>query len=165
MKLQILNATRATPLCNQAEEADTASKQHNGLLGKTSLTPGEGLLLPWCDSIHTYGMQFPIDLLFLDGAVVVDCVSDFAPGGQAKREGAKAVLELPAGMIEATGTKKGDYLQFSPAGMPSSFVPGCRAFLELLEQYKVVKPGTTKVIDGLMEHAQKVQGALQGVRR
>jgi len=165
MKVQIINATRQTPLCNSCEEANTAHKQRNGLLGKTSLNPGEGLLIPWCDSIHTYGMQFPIDILFLDGAVVIDCAPDFAPGGTVKRDGAKAILELPAGMIEATKTEKGDYLQFSPAGMPSSFVPGCKSFLELLESYKVVKPGTTKAVGDLMEHAQKVHAGLQGVRR
>jgi uncharacterized membrane protein (UPF0127 family) len=165
MKLQIINATRSAPLCNACEEANTAQKQRNGLLGKTSLQPGEGMLIPWTDSVHTYGMQFPIDLLFLDGAVIIDCVSDFAPGGQAKRDGAKAVLELPAGMIEATGTQKGDSLAFSPAGMSPSFIPGCRSFLELLESYKVVKPGTTAAIDGLWGHAKKFAEGLQGVRR
>lgn len=165
MKLQIINATRQAALCNQAEEANSEHKRRNGLLGKTSLQPGEGMLIPWTDSIHTYGMQFPIDVLFLDGAVVIDCAPDFAPGGTVKRDGAKAVLELPAGMIEATGTQKGDSLAFSPAGMPSSFVPGCRSFLELLEQFKVVKPGTTKAVGDLMEHAQKINAGLQGVRR
>lgn len=165
MKLQIVNATRQTVLCNACEEADTQAKMRNGLLGKTSLRPGEGLLLPWCDSIHTYGMQFPIDVLFLDGNVVIDCAPDFAPGGTVKREGAKAILELPAGTIEATMTAAGDSLQLAPAGMPSNFIPGCKSVLEMLEGYKVLKPGTTKAIGDLMTHAEKVHGVLQGVRR
>jgi hypothetical protein len=46
--------------------ANTAWNRAWGWLGKEKAEPGEGLLLKPCSSIHTLGMKFPMDLLFLD---------------------------------------------------------------------------------------------------
>lgn len=37
-----------------------------GLLGRRAPAPGTGLLIPGCRSIHTLGMRYPIDVLFVD---------------------------------------------------------------------------------------------------
>ena len=37
-----------------------------GLIGRKSLAPDEGLLIPHCNAIHTFFMQFPIDATFYD---------------------------------------------------------------------------------------------------
>jgi uncharacterized membrane protein (UPF0127 family) len=37
-----------------------------GLLNRKALAQGEGLLLDRCYGIHTFGMRFPIDVVFLD---------------------------------------------------------------------------------------------------
>ena len=37
-----------------------------GLIGRSSLPPGEGLLIERCNAIHTFFMKFPIDAIFLD---------------------------------------------------------------------------------------------------
>jgi len=69
-----------------------------GLLGRKGLDSGEGLLLRPASSVHTFFMRFPIDVVFLDRALVVLGIADgLDPWRAASRKGAKAVLELPAG--------------------------------------------------------------------
>jgi uncharacterized protein len=69
-----------------------------GLLGRSALEPGEGLLLRPEGSIHMMFMRFSIDAVFLDRElIVVDIVRDLKPWRAAGRRGAKAVLELAAG--------------------------------------------------------------------
>jgi len=58
---------------------------------------GAGLLIPRCRSIHTFGMLFPLDLVFLDreGRVVELC-RNVSAGRVVRRPAADAVLELPS---------------------------------------------------------------------
>ncbi|HEX5147148.1 MAG TPA: DUF192 domain-containing protein [Conexibacter sp.] len=68
-----------------------------GLAGLRALPSGAGLLLPGTRSIHTCGMRFALDLLWLDrrGRVVrVD--RGVRPWRVRGCRGARAVLELPA---------------------------------------------------------------------
>ena len=59
---------------------------------------GPGLLIPRCSSVHTFGMRFALDLVFLDeqGAPVAVRLG-VAPRRFASCRGAAAVLEAPAG--------------------------------------------------------------------
>lgn len=60
---------------------------------------GPGLLIPRCASVHTFGMRFPLDLFFLDGASRVLAVRRGVPPGRlAWQRGAVAVLEIPSGL-------------------------------------------------------------------
>lgn len=47
--------------------ADTFRSRLLGLAGLESIPSGLGLLLPGCRSIHTFGMRFAVDLIWLDG--------------------------------------------------------------------------------------------------
>lgn len=59
---------------------------------------GVGLLLPGCRSVHTFGMRFPLDLVFLDLELHQISVRRGVPPGRiAFERRAQAVLELPAG--------------------------------------------------------------------
>ena len=82
-------------------------------MGRSSLEEGEGLLIEPCTWIHTFGMAFPIDVIYLDGegAVIHSCHS-LRPNrlGPFVRR-AHSVLELPAGTIVGSGTKVGDQLE------------------------------------------------------
>ena len=59
---------------------------------------GTGLLLPGCRSVHTFGMRFPLDLVFLDLDLhQISMRRAVPPGRIAFERRAQAVLELPAG--------------------------------------------------------------------
>ena len=97
--------------------ADRPWSRLRGLLGRRSLADGEGLLIVPAASIHTVGMRFAIDALFLDRAgVVLATVEDLRPWCMAGCRGAKAVLELPAGSARRAGVGDGDMLRFAATG-------------------------------------------------
>jgi hypothetical protein len=68
-----------------------------GLVWLSREQVGPGLLIPRCSSVHTFGMRFQLDLVFLDGD---DLPLARFPGVPPKRvvwqPGAVAVLEIPA---------------------------------------------------------------------
>lgn len=100
-------------LAGQAEVADTSKKRRSGLLKRQSLPQGEGLWITPCEAIHTFGMKFPIDVLFLGRDRTVMKLREAVPPGRiAVCLWAHSVLELPAGTISATGTAVGDRLEF-----------------------------------------------------
>jgi uncharacterized protein len=58
---------------------------------------GAGLLIPRCRSVHTLGMRFPLDLVFLDDdGRVIELHSGVPPGRFIRCAAAMAVLELPS---------------------------------------------------------------------
>ena len=89
--------------------ATTRAERGVGLLGRSHLEPGEGLLIAPCNGVHTCFMRFSIDILALDkNGVVVDAVSALKPWRiRLPRRGAYSVLELPAGTVLKTQTKVG----------------------------------------------------------
>ncbi len=57
----------------------------------------EGLLIPRCRSVHTYGMRFPLDLLFLGPELEpLIAVREVGPGHRVRVPDAESVLELPS---------------------------------------------------------------------
>jgi uncharacterized membrane protein (UPF0127 family) len=65
-RLQVTNLTRHTVLATSLEVANSGSRRSKGLLGRARLAPGEGLWILPCEAVHTFFMQFPIDLVYLD---------------------------------------------------------------------------------------------------
>jgi hypothetical protein len=98
-------------VCDRCVVADSPASRMKGLLGRSELRPGEGLLLRPASAIHTWFMRFPIDAVFLDRDWrVVGISSEMGPWRAASRRGAKAVLELPAGESARRGLAPGDLL-------------------------------------------------------
>ncbi len=77
------------------------------LLGLALLSPGragEGLLIPRCRSVHTFGMRFALDVVFLDRSRQTVSVRGAVPRNRIVRErGADAVLETPAAAGRSAG--------------------------------------------------------------
>jgi uncharacterized protein len=81
-------------------ELPVASTRLSRLLGLALLArdrAGPGLLIPRCHSVHTFGMRFALDLLFLDPGPRVIMLRRAVPAGRVVRcPAASSVLELPS---------------------------------------------------------------------
>lgn len=114
LRLRISNLTRQSELAHCAEVAEDGAKRRKGLLGRRALRVGEGLWIRPCEAVHTFGMHFPIDLVYLDRDLRVKKVrSHVAPWRLSACLTAHSVLELASGTIRDTHTKAGDRLEFS----------------------------------------------------
>lgn len=114
--IRILNVTRQTELAGSAEVAETSASRSKGLLGRTSLAAGSGIWIVPCESVHTFFMKFPIDLVYIDRHRRVKKVrSNVPPWRLSACLSARSIIELPAGTVLHTQTAPGDQLEFSPA--------------------------------------------------
>ena len=115
-RLKVLNLTRQTVLADCLEVADHGASRRKGLLGRSGLPAGEGLWIVPCEAVHTFGMKFPIDLVYLNRNKRVKKVrSGVAPWRLSACLAAHSVLELASGTIHRTQTRPGDTLEISPA--------------------------------------------------
>ena len=110
-RLRIHNQSRDTLLADRAEIADTSKARKTGLLKHDRLENGEGLWINPCEGVHTAGMKFPIDVLFLDKRRKVVKIRAGMPRWRvAACLWAHSVVELPSGTAAATKTMAGDQL-------------------------------------------------------
>ncbi|MBM4036227.1 MAG: hypothetical protein FJ291_31210 [Planctomycetes bacterium] len=107
------NLTKGNVVVSRLAIATSWDDRRRGLLGRTSLEPGEGMLLDPCRSVHTIGMKFPIDIVFLDRDMkVVGLKAEVKPGSLNNTcLKARSTLELPAGTAAARRLELGDALQ------------------------------------------------------
>lgn len=106
-------------VCERCALASTPLARTRGLLGRSELPPGEGILLRPAGSIHTAFMRFAIDAVFLDRELrVVRIARNLSPWRLAVARGARAVLELPAGESERRQIEVGDCLEFAADPKP-----------------------------------------------
>jgi len=112
--LRITNETRGTELASSALAARTFWSRLIGLLGRSRLEAGEGLVIERSSSIHTAFMRFAIDAVYVErSGRVIKAVSDLRPFRvSGVLRGGHSVIELPAGTIAQTGTTTGDELRF-----------------------------------------------------
>jgi uncharacterized membrane protein (UPF0127 family) len=111
--LRVHNQSRDTTLADRALIADNSKTRKTGLLKHDRLESGEGLWITPCEGIHTVGMKFPIDVLFLDKKRKVVKIRAAMPRWRmAASLFAHSVLELPSGTAQATQTTSGDQLEF-----------------------------------------------------
>ncbi len=118
------NATRGTVLASSVETAGSLWGKFMGLMGRGSLPPGAGLWLPDSNGIHMMFMRFPIDAVFVGapeegGVRPVVSVHRGLPAWRGLVplvRGAKGVLELPAGTIDASATQVGDQILIEDQG-------------------------------------------------
>jgi uncharacterized membrane protein (UPF0127 family) len=116
-----VNTTRREALATDLEIATSFSARSKGLLGRTGLEPGSGILIDPCPSVHTWFMRFTIDVVFLDGENrVVGLARDLKPFRMAGAWRAVKTIELPAGTIAATETAVGDSVAISEAAGPEA---------------------------------------------
>jgi len=114
---QAFNRTRQVPLVTALAVANTHWSRLRGLLGLApdDFRNGNGLWIVPCHGVHTLGMRFPLDVVYLDRSLTVVHVQRglqpwrFAP----VRLEAASVLELPCPTAAETGTNVGDRIEIT----------------------------------------------------
>ncbi len=115
-RLRIVNTTRGTVVADRAGVAGSSAERRTGLLKHSEFLPGDGLWIAPCECIHTFGMKFAIDAVFLTKQKKVAKIAAALPRRRlAMALLADSVLELPAGTASRTETRVGDQLQFERA--------------------------------------------------
>jgi uncharacterized membrane protein (UPF0127 family) len=109
------NRTRETLLAANVGVADTFLTRLVGLLGQrpTWAHASRGLWIIPSHGVHTLGMRFPIDVIFLDRKRTVVHVEHNLRPWRVSRviANARSVLELPAGTIAKSHTRIGDQIE------------------------------------------------------
>jgi uncharacterized membrane protein (UPF0127 family) len=116
------NTSRGTLVAARLENGASFWAKFVGLMGRSSLPQGTGLWLPGENAIHMLFMRFPIDVLFVSPPApsgsrrVVSMRRALPPwrGVVWRAKGAKGVLELPVGAIDASATAIGDEISIDP---------------------------------------------------
>jgi len=108
----IINTTRGTVIADKAIVAKTLIKRLTGLLSRSEFNKGEALIFHNTSSVHTIGMRFAIDVLFVNkNNVIMGVVTGMKPFRLSRLYPFCDVIELPAGTIQESGTKKGDVIK------------------------------------------------------
>jgi uncharacterized protein len=117
------NQTHGIYLATALAVANTHWTRLRGLLGLTAddFRNGSGLWIVPCHGVHTLGMQFPIDVVYLDSAMTVIHVQpDVRPWRFTPiRYQAASVLELPCHKAAETGTAIGDRIEITLSSSPA----------------------------------------------
>ena len=117
-RLVARNISRGTVVAERLEDGSAFWAKFVGLMGRGSLPAGDGLWLPGENGIHMLFMRFAIDVLFLSKPLsgksglrqVISARKAVPPwrGVVWYVRGAKGVMELPVGAIDASRTAVGD---------------------------------------------------------
>ncbi len=112
--MKVIDEITGKSVADNLMTAKTVLARMKGLLGRDSLSIGEGLLIQPCMGIHTFGMKFPLDIVFLDREDKVVAVKQNMPPNRMSRIyfTSASVLELPAGTLGSLRMVKGDRLVF-----------------------------------------------------
>ena len=108
----VYNQTRECFLSLGVTPADTVFTRLKGLIGRLKMRSDEGLWVIPSSGVHTWGVLFPLDLIYLDENLRVVYVSEHFPKFKVAplRIRAASVLELPTHTIYSSQTQAGDQL-------------------------------------------------------
>ena len=111
--MRLINQTKNTILAQEVFLADNSLKRLKGLLGRKDFTAGEALIIKPCSSIHTFFMQFAIDVIFLDkDNRIIKTMSHLKPFRISRPYfHSSMVIELPVGVIQSSSSSPGDILK------------------------------------------------------
>ncbi len=122
-RVYVYNKTRETFVATNASVADSYLGRLVGLLGRTNrwARPGQGLWIVPSYGVHTIGMLFSIDIVFLDRSNHVVHIEEHVRPFRISKVILKAdsVLELPPHTIFRTRTHVGDLLEIGPLPTPA----------------------------------------------
>lgn len=95
---RVIDINKQDCLLSDVKKTNNIFERMRGLLFRSKLKPMQALWIEPCPSIHTVGMKYSIDVVFLDKkGIVLKVVNNIAPMRMAACKGAKVSLELLAG--------------------------------------------------------------------
>lgn len=113
MEVKRLVTDGGDEIAHRVEVADGFLEVTRGLLGRSCLGPGEGMVLVGCWNIHMFFMKFPIDVIYVDrGMEVLKVVPELAPWTVSACPGAHSTIELGSGTLERRPIRRGERLHF-----------------------------------------------------
>jgi len=114
--MRLVNARCERVLATTVELATSRAERRRGLLGRTELADGHAIVIAPCFAVHTIGMQFAIDVVFVDARGRVRKITrDLRPWRIAAAPAATAVIELAAGaLVPSEALSIGDRLYLDP---------------------------------------------------
>jgi uncharacterized membrane protein (UPF0127 family) len=109
------NDSDGAVIVDRLESACDSKSRRSGLLGRDRLDPGTALVIAPCNAVHTFGMRFPIDVLFVSkSGDVLKRVTSLRRGRVAGSLGAFAAIEFCANHPGLARTRPGDRLRVDP---------------------------------------------------
>jgi len=126
--LCVYNRNREAFLGLSVAPADTLTSRLKGLLGRVRLKPDDGIWLSPSRGIHTIGMLFAIDVIYLDAANrVIHLVEQMGPFRISPiRIKCASILELKSRSIYLSNTQIGDELLICAAEEMKTYCPVSR---------------------------------------
>jgi uncharacterized protein len=94
----------------------TLFSRMRGLLGRQSLGPDTAMIIDPCSSIHTLGMRFAIDVLFLDSKNEITAIKKNVKPGRVWVSGGwhvRRVIESEAGCLDLSRLRIGDTIELN----------------------------------------------------
>ena len=113
---ELLNARTGQVIASRPTAAVDSATRRTGLLKHDKMPDGFALIIAPCNAVHTFGMRFAIDLLFVakDGTVLKVCHA--VPRRRiAASWGAFATIELASGALQHAPMQVGDVVRLQPA--------------------------------------------------
>ena len=107
----IKNITKNTIIATEAKLADNFLARLKGLLGTELLEKGSALIITSCNGIHTVGMKYSIDIIFVDkNNKVIKIVTNMPSMKFTLCRRASYVIETSSDVVDTTSTKIGDII-------------------------------------------------------
>jgi uncharacterized membrane protein (UPF0127 family) len=123
MNVALINERTGKPVATLVEIAATRTTRRRGLLGRDGLDEASAMLLAPCAAVHTAGMRFAIDVVFVDRqGFAVKVVPNLRPWRIALATGGRAVIEMAAGSLAAGQVLAGDRLFLAPVSAAAGAV-------------------------------------------
>jgi len=115
MLLGCLRLNGDVEISNKSRQTSTVFERMRGLLGGLAINTSECLWITRCNSVHTFFMRYPIDVVFVNAnGVVLKICSHLAPWNMCLCFSAVAALEFRAGEADRLGIFSGSHLEFLP---------------------------------------------------
>ena len=110
--MNLMNETKGVSVSRQMWRADHLLPRMVGLLATSSLPEEQALWIDPCNSIHTFFMRFPIDVVFVAGDLKVKKIYENVKPWRLIWPvwGARSTIEMPVGGIRRGRIEVGDQL-------------------------------------------------------